>query len=234
LAKVSESVPDFAVLWGAESEGWHRGVVGIVAAKVRDQIHRPVAVVSVAGDEARGSVRSTPAIHAVHALDAAADMLLSHGGHPAAAGFSILAADLPEFAQRLNDFAAASATASAWTPRVLIEAELSGTAIADAEALAHELAKLEPHGKGNPEPLLLVRNTRPVNLQPLGEKHLRMRVGGLDTVWWSGREHTEALRGPVDLVGTLGFNHWQGRSTVRFTVEDARPCSGSEAPTPDP
>ena len=86
LDKLSEEPPPCVVEWGAESEGWHRGVVGIVAAKVRDHTHRPTAIIAVAGDEARGSVRSIPGAHAVSALDSVSALLTAHGGHPAAAG----------------------------------------------------------------------------------------------------------------------------------------------------
>jgi single-stranded-DNA-specific exonuclease len=107
LDQLGDSLPDFAVLWGDESAGWHRGVVGIVAARVRDQINRPVAVIAVTGDSARGSVRSTPRIHAVNALSSASDLLPRFGGHPAAAGFSIDTKNLPALREQLDAFAAA-------------------------------------------------------------------------------------------------------------------------------
>ncbi|NOY26666.1 MAG: single-stranded-DNA-specific exonuclease RecJ, partial [Oligoflexia bacterium] len=109
LAQMGTTPPPFLVLWGPEAEGWHRGVVGIVAAKLREEIHRPVAVVAVSGDQARGSVRSIPEIHAVHALDNAADLLDQYGGHPVAAGFSLAADKLPALAERL----------AAWTEKQL-------------------------------------------------------------------------------------------------------------------
>ena len=69
LAELGDAPDAFVVVAGPEEEGWHRGVVGIVASRVKDELHRPAAVVSIQGDRAVGSVRSIPAVHAVRALD---------------------------------------------------------------------------------------------------------------------------------------------------------------------
>ncbi len=215
--------PDFAVLWGDEADGWHRGVVGIVAAKVRDQIHRPAAVVAVSGEDARGSVRAPPGVHAVRALDAVQDLLLTYGGHPAAAGFSARAEHLPEIASRLNTHIQTQLPAEDLVPRMTLDAEC-GPADLGAH-LAHALARLAPFGKGNPQPLLHLSEIQPTQVRPMGERHLRMSIGAVDAVWWGGAPYTEALDQPVELVGTLGFNHWRGKRSVRFTIKDARCAS---------
>ena len=222
LSRLSDPPPGFVVLWGEEAEGWHRGVVGIVAAKVRDKVHRPAAVIAVAGDDARGSVRAPPGVHAVRALDSVADLLLAHGGHPAAAGFSARAADLPELSRRLDAYVQTHTADDDLVPTLQVEAICTPSDL--GPDLAQALSKLAPFGKGNPPPLLQLDGVKAEQIRPMGQGHLRMTIGGVDTVWWGGADHRAALDGVVDVVGTLGFNHWRGRSTVRLTIKDARAC----------
>jgi single-stranded-DNA-specific exonuclease len=106
LAAIPDPPPPFVLLSGREDEGWHRGVVGIVASRVKDELERPVAVVSIQGEWAVGSVRSVGGVHAVRALDSVSDLLAKYGGHPAAAGFTVRTADLDALRERLSAFVA--------------------------------------------------------------------------------------------------------------------------------
>ncbi|MEC8194472.1 MAG: single-stranded-DNA-specific exonuclease RecJ [Myxococcota bacterium] len=227
IAQVDDPAPPFVVIWGTEADGWHRGVVGIVAAKVRDHTNRPTAVVALSGEEARGSIRSTPGVHAVHALDSAADLLLGHGGHPAAAGFSTRVEHLEDLRSRLQTWAASNQSAAPTAPVLDVDAECGIDALRtpDADVLAQGLSDLGPHGKGNPAPKLCVNGVHVSDVRPLGERHIRFRMGDVEAVWWSGRVHSHRLTdGPVNVVGSLGYNTWRGRRSVRFTVEDAAPA----------
>lgn len=225
IAGLSEPTPGFVVAWGPEAEGWHRGVVGIVAAKVRDHCHRPVAVVAVSGDEAKGSVRSVPGIHAVRALDAAGDLLDRYGGHPAAAGFSVATDKLPALAERLAGWVDAGVETEALVPELVLDAACSPSEL--NRTTLDELERIGPFGKGNPAPLLTLSGVRTARPGPLGTGHLRFEVDGLDCVWWRGADHEAALAtGPVDLVGRLELNRWKGRERLRFTVEDGRKAQG--------
>jgi single-stranded-DNA-specific exonuclease len=228
LEKVKESAADnpaFLVVWGPEDEGWHRGVVGIVAARVREELHRPVAVVSVAGDEARGSVRSIPALHAVDALDAAADLLVRYGGHPMAAGFTVRTRDLEALRERLDAWTRQTVRQEDFVPTL----ELDGTCGEDEleRGLVESLQGLAPHGKGNPEPVLGIA-ARPQAIEVFSERHLRFRMGGMEAVWWQGAGHRDRLAaaahetGRIEIAGTPGFHHWRGSKSLRVTVVDAR------------
>ncbi len=221
LAQVGEDPPPFVVLWGPEEEGWHRGVVGIVAARLREQLNRPVAIVSVAGDEARGSVRSTPQVHAVAALDDAAGLLSRYGGHPAAAGFSLPARDLPALAERLAAWTASQVGTQPPPPELQIDA------IAGPELLTwpviEGLLRLGPHGKGNPPPLLAVP-CLPTGVRPLGKDHLVFMAGPVEAVWWGGARHAHLLQRPVELAAEPGLNRYNGRTARRLTVRDVRPA----------
>lgn len=221
LERVPSPTPDFVVVWGPEEEGWHRGIVGIAAAKLRDRLHRPVAVCAVSGAEARGSVRSSAEVHAVEALDSAAELLVKWGGHPVAAGFTVPTRNLEALADRLADFAAARAGEGGWVPTLEVDATCGVQALDRASVDA--LVRLGPHGKGNPPPLLALEPTLASRVSPMGERHLRFDLGPLQAIWWGGAPHAAALRGPISVVATPGFHSWQGRTTLRLTVEDARP-----------
>ena len=222
MGQLSEDPPGFVVRWGPEAEGWHRGIVGIVASKLRDQVHRPAAVIAVSGDEARGSVRSTPGVHAVHALDSVSDLLDRYGGHPVAAGFSVKTANLEALAERLAAYVDERVDAEAMVPELSVDADATVGEL-DRAAL-DALQRLGPFGKGNAAPRLMVRGVRPRGIRPLGATHLRFDLGGLEAVWWSGAAHAEALaQGDlIDVLGRLELNRWKGRESLRFTVEDAR------------
>ena len=111
LALVTDEPDPFVVVAGPEEEGWHRGVVGIVASKIKEKVFRPAAVLSIQGDFAVASVRSIPGVHAVEALDSVSDLLVKYGGHPAAAGFTVPTDKIHELRRRLGEFVSATTTA---------------------------------------------------------------------------------------------------------------------------
>lgn len=219
LEQVGQAPPPFVLLWGPEAEGWHRGVVGIVAAKVREEVHRPVAIVAVSGDEARGSVRSTPEVHAVQALEAAADLLLRFGGHPAAAGFSARTEALPALAARLAEWTATHLGGAAPAPELVLDATAQPDLL--TWPVVEGLLELGPFGKGNPAPLLCVPCV-PTDVRPIGDKHLRFQAGPIEAVWWGGAPHRDLLRGPVELAAEPGVNRYNGRTARQLTVRDVR------------
>jgi single-stranded-DNA-specific exonuclease len=228
LAAIPDPPPPFVVLSGPEEEGWHRGVVGIVASRVKDDVDRPVAVVSVQGEWAVGSVRSVRAVHAVQALDSVADLLSKYGGHPAAAGFTVRTADLPALTERLTAFAD---RAFAGAPPVAVrQADVVVPPSGLVPRLHGELQRLGPFGQGNATPALLVPGVRPFGVAVKGESRslLRFLVNGgdgraLEAVWWHRAEHAEALqRGPVDLLCGFEEHTWQGETRLRLDVRDVR------------
>ncbi len=227
LAQVSAPPPPFVVVWGDEDiEGgspWHRGIAGIVASRIRDQVHRPVAVITVSGGSARGSIRSTPGLHAVHALDSTAELLYRYGGHPAAAGFTLDAVHLPAFAQRLQAWAASQGAGNT-LPEHEFDCDVTPRQL--SRSLLHELNALGPFGKGNPTPRLRLQNVPIADLSTMGQggKHLRFQVGGHKAVWWRGAEFKPDLHGAreVDLLVELEENTYRGQTSLQLRVEDAR------------
>lgn len=214
----------FPVFAGPEDQGWHRGIVGIVAGKLREALQRPVAVAAVVGDQATGSLRSVPGVDAVAALDTASHLLTRYGGHKAAAGFGLPAAALPELERALSEYLERDVPAEARVPRrradVLAPLALLG------EDAARQLQRLEPCGRGNPRPRLLVPDVTVPRIRRV-RQHVFFDLGHVQAVWWSGARHTRALvAGPVDLLASLGPDRRDGFARPMLTVEDARPAQG--------
>lgn len=219
LAQTPDPPPAFVVVSGPEAEGFHRGVVGIVAAKVRERVNRPVAVVSVTGVTATGSVRSVPGVHATHALDAVAHLLHRHGGHAAAAGFTVDTSRLGELAQALAAWVSEHAGEDALVAEEWVDAEVEPHAV-DLRLIA-DLARLEPTGKGNEAARLVVRG-RPTEVTILKERHVRFQVGGLRCMWWDGADRHHWLADAGEVLGRATVNTWNGRSSPQFVVDDVR------------
>ncbi|MBX2801068.1 MAG: single-stranded-DNA-specific exonuclease RecJ [Myxococcales bacterium] len=227
LTKIGEDPPPFVVLSGEESEGWHRGVVGIVAARVKDEVHRPTAIVSIQGDTAVGSVRSVPEVHAVRALDSASDLLVKYGGHPAAAGFTVPTADLDTLRERLQEHVQSLVDGEEMAPVREIDAEVTPQEL--TPELLRELARLGPFGMGNPEPTFVIRGVRPVKVEIKGKQGnlLKFRVPlgpekSVEAVWWDRPDLLDTLREhTVDLLVNVGENVWRGNRRMQLEVRDA-------------
>lgn len=225
--------PFVALFAGEEREGWHRGVVGIVASKVVEMVNRPAFVVAI-DDEGvgRGSARSAAGIHLVEALESCADILVKFGGHAAAAGFTVKREHVDELRERLSAFVARTlASEEDLAPRFRVDATMSADeATLDA---ARELQRLEPHGIGNPKPVFLVEGAVVRRHFTMKEKHLKLVLaggdnGGVEAVWWDGAQFASrcASGATLDLLATCGVNEWQGVVKPQFTVKDARNSQG--------
>lgn len=227
-AQVPDPPPAFVVVWGAEepdgSSPWHRGIVGIVASRLRDAHHRPVAVVTTTGPFARGSIRSPPGFHAVRALDSASDLLDRYGGHAAAAGFSLPTKHLAALADRLQQWAE---MAGVGTALPVLEADADARPEELSLRTLAELERLGPFGKGNPEPVVRLRGVRPGRVGTMGKAgtHLQFRLGATRSVWWRAADHQQALDNgrPIDLLVRLKRNQYRGRESLELEVIDARP-----------
>jgi single-stranded-DNA-specific exonuclease len=223
LASLPDQSASFVVCAGPEAEGWHRGVVGIVASRVKDQVHRPVAIVSIQDELAVGSVRSIPGVHAVRALDSCADLLVKYGGHPMAAGFTVPTARIPELRARLGAFVDAGGA-----DLVQVHDVDAIVAVDDVgEPLHDALSALGPFGQGNPVPLLMLRGVRTMGAEVKASGRLLKfrvpRAGGraLDVAWWGGADHLMAVRDrELDLLGRLAVSSYTRR--VELEVVDAR------------
>ncbi len=214
------------VFAGSEAEGFHRGVIGIACSKIVDLTGRPTFICSI--DEegiAHGSARSINGFHLVEALDAVSDALVKYGGHPMAAGFTVAAGKIEEMRYRLNRHAA----------EVLSDDDIGRAVRADAELKLEDatvetpksLARLEPHGVGNPQPLFLMRHLPLRSAQVLKEKHLKFLIGRekteIEALWWNSAEHQPRIAGAkeISLMCRLEINRWNNRENCQLKVVDA-------------
>lgn len=156
-----------------DGDGWHRGVIGILASRVVERTAKPAIVISVEDGVAHGSGRSVDQFHLLSAIESCADLFTRFGGHAFAVGFALPATSLPELKLRLAH-CAAERLAQREPERVLnIHAELPLDQV--TSVLAGWLQKLEPLGHGNPEPIFMTRNVR-ITSPPriMKERHLRL------------------------------------------------------------
>lgn len=213
-------------------EGWHRGIIGIVASKLVDAFHRPAIVLSVDGDVAHGSCRSIPGFDLLAALERCAPYFERFGGHKQAAGVTMDAGRVRQLRLAINEVADETLEPDDLMPRITIDAELGFRDITgDVTA---SIASLAPFGAGNPRPLFSARGVQIVDgPRKLKERHLKMslRQDGrvFRAVAWRAAERHDYLtanKAAVDVAFSLEENHYNGETRVELTLADAR---GSQA-----
>ncbi|HUV68473.1 MAG TPA: single-stranded-DNA-specific exonuclease RecJ [Terracidiphilus sp.] len=158
-----------------DGEGWHRGIIGILASRVVERTSKPAIVVSVEDGVAHGSGRSVDGFHLLNAIESCADLFTRFGGHAFAIGFAMPAAALPELKRRLRLYADEHLAARTPERLLRIHAELPLDRI--TPVLAGWLCKLEPLGHGNPEPVFVARRVRIVSApRIMKERHIRLEL----------------------------------------------------------
>ena len=208
---------------------WHIGVVGIVASRVLQEFYRPTIIIGGEGTEWRGSGRSIAGFDLAAALRECNDLLLRHGGHPMAAGLSILSANLDAFRTRLNDHARRTLKPQDLQAPLRLDGEVGLDEIT-LERLA-ELDRLRPTGQGNPAVQFCARNLshqRPLQRIGADKKHVKMWVtdgaGTLEAVWW-GAGNGSLPVGKFDLAFAPQINSYNGKRAVQLKVLDWRVAS---------
>jgi single-stranded-DNA-specific exonuclease len=210
-------------------DGWHRGVIGLAAAKIAERLNRPCVVISLEGDSGHGSARSIEAYHLFDGLTTCRDLLDKFGGHSHAAGLSIRRDRIDEFRRRLNDHAASCLTEDDLIPFVAIDAEIAAKDL--GFKLSQDLQTLEPFGAGNPRPVFATRGFRIMSEpQIIKEQHLKLRVSGednrpMEAIWWRSVEEVDAMpqaNQQVDLAYEFEANRWQGDVRLQLNVRDMR------------
>ncbi len=208
-------------------EGWHPGVVGIVASRVARHYNRPAIVMGV--DEtgnARGSCRSIDAFDILEGLRACAEHQLKFGGHKMAAGTAVSAASLEAFKIAFNTAAAKELESSDLTPVLHIAAVLSAR---DLDAtFFNQLQQLQPFGQNNPEPVWALCNVQLAGRpRVVGQNHLKFSIKSdgrtFDAIAFNYSQK-ELPDEPLDLAFTLKENTWQGRTTLQLQIKDIRPA----------
>jgi single-stranded-DNA-specific exonuclease len=208
------------------AEGWHPGVIGIVASRVAEQHHRPAILIALEGETGTGSGRSIPGFDLLGALHAASGELLRYGGHRAAAGLSIERDRVDALRDLVEEHAAATLTPEQLVPVERVDAVASGAQL--GLALAEELELLEPCGMGNPSARLLVPGSRFHDVRSMGEgKHARFSVrtaGGRASAvaFGCGGSLPVPCGEPVDATFRLERNSWRGVVEPRLVLRQAQ------------
>ena len=205
-------------------EGWHGGVIGIVAARLTERFGKPCIVITSDGEEAKGSGRSLDGFCLYDAIDSVRDLLTHFGGHPLAAGFGIRTKDIPVFRSRINQYAR---TVQMPYPAISLDCKLRpGYISAD---LLPVISMLEPFGAGNQQPLFGLFGMTLRAVQPIGNgKHVRLSL-------MRGNDHIQALKfgvsaesfpympgDKVDLAVRLEPNEYMGTRRVSVYIKDIR------------
>ena len=227
----AKPLPPLLVVSG---EGWHRGVMGIVASRLVERFQRPTFVVSIDSESgfAHGSGRSIPPFHLLESLESVAELFLRFGGHRQAAGFTLEAVRVDELRQRLEAYAAQRLTAEDFVPELRIDADLPLADIADQTM--HALAALEPHGYGNPGPLFAAHGLT-LSSEPriLKEKHLKLalRQDGrtLSAIGWRMAEHAAGLATGYMLDAAFTVEADDYRGGWQLVLKDLQPAGAGRS-----
>jgi len=227
-------------------EGWHRGVIGIVASKLVDSFHRPAIVLSIDGDQAHGSCRSIPSFDMLSALESAADVMTRFGGHKVAAGLSMPRDRVRDLRDRVNAYADERLGPDDLRPRLRIDEALEFRHLTGP--VAAQVVALAPFGAGNPRPVFCASRVEIADgPRRLKDRHFKMalRQDGrvMRAVAWRGVERhafLETHRAPVDVAYSLEQNEFNGETYLELTVADIRPAAEAAlvglpvAATPEP
>jgi len=215
-------------------EGWPPGIVGLVAARLKERFNRPAFALALNGGEATGSGRSIAGVDLGRVVRAAveAGVLIKGGGHAMAAGVTLTRERFGDFRAFLEERLAvgvAEANASA-----ALEVDGALTAGAANPALVHSIERAGPYGAGNPEPAFVLPRHRLADVVAVGADHLRLRVASgdnqtIEAIAFRAANNPlgEALRrlrgAPIHLAGALAINRYGGREKVQLRVLDAAP-----------
>lgn len=220
---------DLDETWGVVlgAEGWHPGVIGIVASRLVEELARPVLLVALEDGMGKGSGRSISAFDLHAGLSACQDLLVRYGGHRAAAGITIAAERMGAFAERFNAVARERLSVDDLVPRVRIDVELPLEGVTeDLEAL---LRHFEPFGVGNPAPVLATRGVRLAGApRVVGQGGLKLqltRTGApLEAIGWGMGDLARSLSTvtPVDVAYRLERDSFGGHSRLVARLADVR------------
>jgi len=206
-------------------EGWHDGVIGIAASRLLERFGKPVLMVTVNGDTAKGSGRSIPGFHLFEAVHNSAHLMQKYGGHALAAGFSLAAMDIEKFRGEVNAFAARLDEMP--FPEQTLDMKLNPVNL--SPGLADEIALLEPFGPGNFQPVFALGGLTLIAATSLSEgKHLRLTLeqGGTRVTamaFHCARDEFKFIAGDtIDIAVTLEANEYMGQRGITLIMRGAK------------
>lgn len=214
----------------ASDKSFLPGIVGLVAGRLTEEFFRPAVILEEGEHESRASCRSIPQFDITHALDQCADLLVRHGGHAQAAGFTILNKNIPALKARLTELAEQSLAGQDLRPTLDIDAEVDAAYF--TLDLCNELTRLEPTGHDNSQPVLMTSGLRVQDYRTVGktDDHLKLRLlrPGLppvDAIGFGLGEWARSMPDCVDVAYYLEINEYNGNRSVQLNLQDIRPAA---------
>ncbi len=218
---------DFGIV--VAGDGWHPGVIGIVASRVVERIHRPTVLVALDGEWGRGSARSVPGFHLLEAVRRCGEHLERFGGHRQAAGMELRREAVEPFRACFDAVARERLGGTDLRPVLAVDLEVELEEM--KEEVHRYLRYLGPHGIGNPRPVFLARSVGVSGAREVGTGHLKLRLlqGGrsLEAIGFGLAERIAPSSlggGPVDVAFQLQENEYRGRRTLQARILDLRPA----------
>jgi single-stranded-DNA-specific exonuclease len=202
-------------------EGWHPGVLGIVAARLAEEHYRPVALVSLKDGVGRGSARSIEEFHLVRGLSACRHLLNRYGGHQAAAGFEVDGANLEALQGALERACLEQMGAEPPRPTLKVDALVELTEL-DQNFFRH-LENLRPFGPGNPAPVFACETVECLGSRVVGERHLRVQLAQAGKVVEAiafDMAKLHPLSGELAVAFSARLTHYQGRTAPELHLLD--------------
>lgn len=207
-------------------DGWHHGVIGIVASKLMEEYEKPVVILSSEDGVSRGSARSMPGFNIFKCFDYCRDLLVKYGGHECAGGLALNDCDIPDFRQKVSEYARTNHDSM---PKMTIHADKLLNSSDVRVDLVEELSKIEPFGTQNPEPIFAISGAEIRAVIPLKNgEHTKLEL-------WLGETKVQALMfktktaelpyragDKVDLMVNLSVHEFRGNKSVTLKVIDSR------------
>ncbi|MBI5358945.1 single-stranded-DNA-specific exonuclease RecJ [Candidatus Amesbacteria bacterium] len=212
LGMIDENnLPDLIVV---SDTGYHAGVIGLIAGKLTEKYHRPSVAISIGETESKASCRSIVGFHITKYLRNFDKLLMAVGGHSMAAGFTVSNSNLPKLLKKLNNIKI--------DPKILVKKQRVDLEIPLSSInyeLLSKLKELEPFGLGNPSPVFSTSGVEVSNVKSVGKdgKHMKLKVGELDAIWFNAKIITDGL---ADVVYHLEINEFNGKTSLQLNVRD--------------
>ncbi len=212
-------------------KNWHEGVIGIVAARLKDKFNKPVIIISLNGNEGKASARSIVGFDIGSVIIAATQekILLKGGGHKMAGGFSIKMENIKKFKNFVfNKFDGFNQNLNNEKP-LFLDSKIAPTAV--NLDFYNKIALLSPFGSGNPEPKFIIEDLKTINGKIVGEKHIKSVLIGADgstfkSIAFNAVENDlgsyllKKNNKTFNIAGKLSLNEWKGQSNVEFIIDD--------------
>ncbi len=214
------------------AEGWHQGVIGIVASRLVERFHLPTVMIAISDGEGKGSARSIPGFHLCEALNECEHLLVRYGGHKYAAGLSITPENIEAFREKFKQVSAEHLSDEDTVPKLHIDLEIELGDVSDE--FVKEVERFSPFGPQNMRPIFLTRNCEVVGTPyVVGHNHLKMKVrkdgAVIDVIGFGFGDMARVLSDKgclVDIVYALEFNTYNNITRIQIRLRDIKPTVG--------